>query len=97
MQATSPITLAPRCRTSGAPAANTNPVNTAQGLTMHNGALLHNLILGHGTGLQEFSVTGNKLVTGSYNFRALWVFGVAFGGCVARLLTQLPTLPLCIL
>jgi hypothetical protein len=88
MQATSPIPLAPRCRTSGAPTANTNPVNTAQGLTIHNSTLLHNLILGHGTGLQEFSVTGNKLVTGSYNFRALWVFGVAFGECDARSATN---------
>lgn len=97
-QATSPMPLVPWCGTSGAPAANTNPVNTTHGRTIHNGTLLKNFILGHGTGFQDFSVTGNKLVTGSYTFfRALWVFGVALGGCVTRLRTQLPTLPLCIL
>ena len=90
--------LVPRCHTSGAPAANTNPVNTAHGRTTHNGTLLQNFILGHSTGFQDFFVTGNKLVTGSYTFfRALWVFGVGLVGCVTRLLTQLPTLPLCLL
>jgi WD40 repeat protein len=70
MQATSPIPLVPWCCTYGAPApaANTNnPVNTEHGRTIHNGTLLQNFIFGHGTGLQEFSVSGNKLVTGSYN------------------------------
>jgi len=69
MKATSPIPLVPWCCTSGAPAANTNnPVNTAHGRTIHNDTLLQNFNFGHGTGIQEFSVTGNKLVTGSYNF-----------------------------
>jgi hypothetical protein len=98
MQATSPIPLVPWCRTSGAPFANTNPVNTAHGRTIHNDTLLQNFILGHSTGLQEFIVTGKKSVTGSSTFfRALWICGVAFGGRVTRLLTRLPTLPLCIL